>query len=70
MTKRTVRVLAIAIYVSSSIAVLAAGDNPRKAFAESWRGKRVEIKRTLFTLAFNERAASSPRCTTTGAKGC
>lgn len=55
MTKRTVRVLAIAIGVTSSIALLAAADNPRKAFAESWRGKRVEIKRTLFTLAFNER---------------
>jgi hypothetical protein len=49
------RVAAVAIIVAASASVLRAADPSRKAFVESWRGRRVEIKRTLFTLVFNER---------------
>jgi hypothetical protein len=49
------RTAALAIGLASSISVLHAADPARKVFAESWRGRRVELKRTLFTLVFNER---------------
>jgi hypothetical protein len=35
--------------------ICAAGPEPRKAFADSWRGRRVAVKRTLYTLVYNER---------------
>ena len=49
------RVTAVAIVVAASAGELRAADPARKALVDSWRGKRVEIKRTLFTLVFNER---------------
>lgn len=55
MPKPRISLAAAAALVAASTAMLAAADQPRKAFVESWRGKRVEIKRTLFTLVYNER---------------
>jgi|SRR5215831_16985359 len=49
------RLTAVAIVVGASAGVLHAADPARKAFVENWRGKRVEIKHTLFTLVFNDR---------------
>jgi len=55
MRKPALRLAAIAALVASSVAVLAAADQPRKAFSDTWRGRRVELRRTLFTLVYNER---------------
>jgi len=49
------RVTAVAVVVAASAGMLQAADPARKAFVDSWRGRRLEIKRTLFTLIFNER---------------
>ena len=51
------RTTALAILLASSLgaAVGAAADPARKSFVDSWVGKRVEVKRTLYTLVFNER---------------
>jgi hypothetical protein len=48
------RILAIATLVASSVTVYA-GDPARKAFVDSWRGRRVEIRKTMLTLVYNER---------------
>jgi hypothetical protein len=54
MTMRMARATLAAVLAGST--VLAAGpDDARKAFSEAWRGRRVEVKRTLYTLVFNER---------------
>jgi hypothetical protein len=45
----------IALGLVAPIGVLHAADQTRKLFADSWRGRRVEIRRTLFTLVYNER---------------
>lgn len=50
-----IRVTAVAILLALVAGVSAGADQARKAFADSWRGRRVDIRRTLFTLAFNER---------------
>jgi hypothetical protein len=53
----TLRTAALAILLASSL-VAAAGaeaDQARKSFVDSWLGKRVDVKRTLYTLVFNER---------------
>jgi hypothetical protein len=46
-------IAAVAVLVMSSPVV--SGPDARKAFAESWRGKRVELRKTLYTLVYNER---------------
>jgi hypothetical protein len=45
---------ALATGLVVSAAVLQAADPARKSFADSWRGKRVEVKRILYTLIYNE----------------
>jgi hypothetical protein len=49
------RIAAAALIVALSPGVGTGADQPRKAFTEAWRGRRVEIKRTLYTLVYNER---------------
>ena len=51
------RTTALAILLASSVGAAsgAAADAARKSFVDSWLGKRVEVKRTLYTLVFNER---------------
>ena len=49
-----VRIFASVLLLAAST-IVSATDQPRKAFADSWRGTRVEIKRTLYTLVYNER---------------
>jgi hypothetical protein len=55
MRAPVIRTAAIALGLVSSIGVLHAADQPRKVFADTWRGRRVEVRRTLFTLVYNER---------------
>ncbi len=44
------------LVVASSISLVAGGaDQARKSFVASWQGKRVAVKRTMYTLVFNER---------------
>lgn len=46
---------ALAIALASAHAAPLAADNPQQVFAKSWEGKTVVIKRTLYTLVYNER---------------
>jgi hypothetical protein len=55
MGLRIARAAAVAALVGSSVVALSAADPARKAFVESWRGRRVEVRRPLITLVFNER---------------
>ena len=41
--------------VAALLGVTAHAGQPRREFVESWRGRRVEIKRTLVTLVYDER---------------
>ena len=41
--------------VAALLGVTAQARQPRREFVESWRGRRVEIKRTLITLVYHER---------------
>lgn len=51
------RITTIAVLVLASSISLAAGgaDQARKSFVASWQGRRVSVKRTMYTLVFNER---------------
>lgn len=44
----------LALVLAASLGSATAADNPRKAFVESWQGRRVVVKRTLYTLVYNE----------------
>ena len=54
---RVMRTVSLAALVLASTISLAAGgaDPARKSFVASWQGKRVAVKRTMYTLVFNER---------------
>ena len=59
MTERTpLRYLrplvAVAVILAVGRAALPA-DNPRQLFLKSWEGRPVVLKRTLYTLVYNER---------------
>ena len=41
--------------LASWLGAAAGADQTRKSFVDSWLGRRVEVKRTLYTLVFNER---------------
>jgi hypothetical protein len=56
---RIIRPAVLTLVVASSLGLGARPDQPRKAFVEDWRGKRVEIRKTLFTLVYNERGRLS-----------
>ncbi len=49
------RITAAAVMLSLVAGAATGADPARKAFADSWRGKRLAVKRTLFTLVYNER---------------
>jgi hypothetical protein len=50
------RMTTIAVFVLASSISLAAGpDQARKSFVTGWQGKRVAVRRTMYTLVFNER---------------
>jgi hypothetical protein len=49
------RTIALAILIASSASVAAGSDSTRKSFIDTWRGKRVAVKQTLYTLVYNER---------------
>jgi hypothetical protein len=51
------RTVSLAAFVlASTISLAAGGPEPaRKSFLASWQGKRVAVKRTMYTLVFNER---------------
>ena len=44
-----------ALVLASSIPLAAGPDQARRSFVASWQGKRVAVKRTMYTLVFNER---------------
>ena len=45
-----------ALVLASTISLTAGGaDQARKSFVASWQGKRVAVKRTMYTLVYNER---------------
>ncbi len=52
---RILRALTVAMLLTALAGVAAGADQARKAFVDSWRGRRVEVKRTLYTLVYNER---------------
>lgn len=47
--------LVLVIALSTTFTTLAAADTPQQAFAKSWQGKTVIVKRSLYTLVYNER---------------
>jgi hypothetical protein len=49
------RTAALAMLLASWLGAAAGADQTRKSFVDSWLGRRVEVKRTLYTLVFNER---------------
>jgi len=49
------RLVALIVTLLSLGAVLNAGDKAQDAFVKSWVGSRVIVKRTLFTLVYNEK---------------
>jgi hypothetical protein len=49
------RTAALAILLACLLGATAGADQTRKSFVDRWLGKRVEVKRTLYTLMFNER---------------
>lgn len=49
------RTMVLAILLASSIGVAAGADQTRKSFIDSWQGRRVEVKQTMYTLLYNER---------------
>jgi len=56
---RVIRPAVLVLVVACSLGLGARPDQPRKAFVDDWRGKRVEIRKTLFTLVYNERGRLS-----------
>jgi len=48
-------VLVAMITGATGVAELAAGERPQQAFVRNWEGRRVIVKRALFTLVYNER---------------
>jgi hypothetical protein len=47
--------MAALVVAPAAVAVLTAADRPQQEFVKSWEGKRVVVKRTLFSLVYNER---------------
>ena len=58
-----VSVLAIAITGLTGGAGLAAAEHPQQGFVKYWEGRRVIVKRALFTLVYNERGLLGTRVT-------
>jgi hypothetical protein len=50
------RLTALIVTLLSFGAVLNAGDSPQEAFVKSWVGRSVVVKRTLFTLVYNDKS--------------
>jgi hypothetical protein len=51
----TMRTLAVAIAVAVTFGGTVGADQPRRAFADNWQGKRVQVKQAMYTLVYNER---------------
>ena len=49
------RLAALVIVALSAGAALAAAERPHQAFVRTWEGRRVTVKRALYTLVYNER---------------
>jgi hypothetical protein len=49
--------MALILTLLSFGAVLNAADKPQEAFVKSWEGRSVVVKRTLFTLIYNDKSA-------------
>jgi hypothetical protein len=49
------RVTATIVVLILTSPTVSGGPDARKAFAESWRGKHVAVRKTLYTLVYNER---------------
>ena len=49
------RLAASTIIVASAFSAASAADTPQLAFARSWEGRQVKVKRALYTLVYNER---------------
>lgn len=49
------RLAASTIVVVSAFSAASAADTPHLAFSRSWEGRQVRVKRTLYTLVYNER---------------
>jgi hypothetical protein len=49
------RLMAVAVALMSAGAVVTAGDRPQQSFVKTWQGRRVIVRRPLFSLVYNER---------------
>ena len=49
------RLAASMIVVASAFSAAPAAETPQLAFSRSWEGRQVRVKRTLYTLVYNER---------------
>ena len=49
------RLAACTIVVASTFSAASAADTPQLAFSRSWEGRQVKVRRTLYTLVYNER---------------
>jgi hypothetical protein len=49
------RLLALVVVLMSAGTVVTAGDRPQQSFVKAWQGRRVIVRRPLFSLVYNER---------------
>jgi hypothetical protein len=56
------RVMVLAAIIAGCAGV-AAAEHPQQAFVRNWEGKRVVVKRALFTLVYNERGLLGTKVT-------
>jgi hypothetical protein len=50
------RVTSALVVLATAVTVLSAGENPQQAFAKTWEGRTVVLKRPLYTLVYDERS--------------
>jgi hypothetical protein len=55
MQKLLNRIALVSAVIPLAAATLAAGESAQQAFVARWQGQRVVVKRTLYTLVYNER---------------
>lgn len=49
------RLIPLVAALMSMASVVAAGDRPQQSFVKTWQGRRVIVRRPLFSLVYNER---------------
>ena len=60
--RSTLRIAAIAVVMAlaGAVSLRAAGDSEKKAFVADWQGRPVVLKRTLYSVVYDERRRFAP----------